>query len=228
MLLCLKSIRSSARKHDGYCVVAQQFCVPTQLATPLGTKKKKKRHTMSTDPKNGSDFDPDNIITVTLDDLSEDDPRELERELEEEKAQRLKLKLTGYQKTRNGVVKKVHVSSPSDPFNAEVKNSTEKIAHLIDVSVASKYGSDLTNTARTITKAVVDKFDEFKEQLEDSIPRQVRSVVLQINDESFAKKPMPPESSRLFNLPGHTHTSGASVSAAAQHAHVPLNNNLSD
>jgi hypothetical protein len=42
----------------------------TQLATLLVTKKKK--HTMNTDLKNASDLDPDNIIPVTLEDLSEE------------------------------------------------------------------------------------------------------------------------------------------------------------
>jgi hypothetical protein len=42
----------------------------TQLATLLATKKKK--HTMNTDLKNASDLDPDNIIPVTLEDLSEE------------------------------------------------------------------------------------------------------------------------------------------------------------
>ena len=68
---------------------------------------------MSTESKNGSDIDPENVIAVTLDDLSEDVRRELEEELEKEKVERLKLKLAGYTKTRNGVVKKV-VLSPSD------------------------------------------------------------------------------------------------------------------
>ena len=115
---------------------------------------------MSTESKNGSDIDPENVIAVTLDDLSEDDQRELEEELEKERVERLKLKLAGYAKTRNGVVKKV-VPSPS---NAQVKNSTEEIAHLIDVSVASKYGSDMENTTRTITRAVANRLEEFKVQ----------------------------------------------------------------
>ena len=221
--LLVKQSLSSSRKYDGYRGVAQ-FCVATQLATPLGTKNKN-THTMNSDPKNGSDFDPDNIIAVTLDDLSEDDRRELDRKVEEDRAETIRLTLAGYQKTRNGVVKKVATPSPSDLLGAEVKKPTDEIAHLIDVSVASKYGSDVADMSRTL-QAVVNKFEEFKVQLEDNIPRHVRSVVLQMNDENSAKQPMPPESSRLFNLLGHTHTPGASASTT-QHAHVPLNNNLS-
>nr|XP_040249777.2 uncharacterized protein LOC120967226 [Aegilops tauschii subsp. strangulata]XP_040249780.2 uncharacterized protein LOC120967228 [Aegilops tauschii subsp. strangulata]XP_045086459.1 uncharacterized protein LOC120967224 [Aegilops tauschii subsp. strangulata] len=62
---------------------------------------------MSTESRNGSDIDPENVIAVTLDDLSEDDRRELEQEIKKEMAERLKLKLTGYRKTSIGVVKKV-------------------------------------------------------------------------------------------------------------------------
>ena len=91
------------------------------MATPLG-KKKKQDNTMATDPKDGSILTTDNIIPVTLDELSEDDRQALERELEEEKAEAMKLKLAGYFKTRSGaVVKKVMPPSPS--FAADTKVS---------------------------------------------------------------------------------------------------------
>jgi hypothetical protein len=38
LLLCSESICLSSRKYDNYPGVARQFCVPTQLATSLGTK----------------------------------------------------------------------------------------------------------------------------------------------------------------------------------------------
>ena len=99
----------------------------TQLATPLGTKNKNIHVMADTDPKNGSDFILDNIIDVTLDDLPEEDRREFERRLEEEKAERIRLMLAGYQKTRNGVVKKVAAPSPSDLLGAEVKSQPKKL-----------------------------------------------------------------------------------------------------
>ena len=83
-----------------WCCV-DQFWVATQLATPLG---KKKRNTMSTDPKDGSDLNPNNIIAVTLEDLPEDERQKLEQELEEERVEKLKQKLAGFQRTRNGVI----------------------------------------------------------------------------------------------------------------------------
>jgi hypothetical protein len=209
LLLCSKSIRSSSRKHGDYRGVTQQFCVATQLVTPLGNKKK---HTMDIDNKNASDLDPDNIIPVTLDNLSEEDRRELERELEDEMAEARKLKLSGYFKTRSGAVKKV--TAPKPPVHGtKVINSDEELAHLIDVSVASKYGSDMVDATRTITQ-LASKFDEFKEQfskeIENSLPRQIRSLMY---DENSGKAPIPPENSSFINLHSNTHTPGASASA---------------
>ncbi|XP_044392142.1 uncharacterized protein [Triticum aestivum] len=82
---------------------------------------------MSTESKNGSDINPENVITVTLDDLLEDVRREIEEELEKEKVERLKLKLARYAKTRNGVIKKV-VPSPSDAQRLRTLEIKEKIA----------------------------------------------------------------------------------------------------
>ena len=68
---------------------------------------------MSTDPKDGSDLNPDSIIAVTLEDLPEDEWQKLEHELEEERVEKLKWKLAGFQRTRNGVIQKV--ATPSHP-----------------------------------------------------------------------------------------------------------------
>ena len=73
--------------------------------------------------------------------------------------------LIEYQKTRNSVVKKVAAPSRSDPLGAEVKKLTEEIPHLIDVPVASKYGSDMSD--RTFTIALANRVEEFKEQLNE-------------------------------------------------------------
>ena len=161
---------------------------------------------MNIDSKDGSVVNPDNIIAVTLDDLSEDERREIERQLEEEQAERLRQKLAGYQKTRNGVIKKVVMPSLSSVLNTEVSKPTcsEDIAHLIDVSVASKYASEMNTTARTLTQAVISRLDDFKEQLskdlESNLPCQVRSMVLQVNDEHQDKWPMFPDNDRSNSL----------------------------
>ena len=96
-----------------------------------------------------------------MEDLSEEDRLEIERVLEEQR----KMMLAGFQKTRNGVVKKVATpgAMPSNPglLGTEVKQSTEELAHLIDASVASKFGSSMN----TISKSMADKFEELKVQL---------------------------------------------------------------
>ena len=169
---------------------------------------------MATDPKDGSILTTDNIIPVTLDDLSEDQRRELEQKLEDQKAEGLKLMLAEYSKTRSGaVVKKVMPPSPSSAANTKVSNATEEIAHLIDASVASKYGSDMANTTHAMMQ-LTSKLDEFK----DDLPRQVRSVVLQNNDEYRGKQQMPTE-----NLSSHSYTPGASANIVQPH--ITLNNN---
>jgi hypothetical protein len=179
--------------------------------------KKKKIHSMTTDQKNASDLDRDNIIPVTLDDLSEEDRREFERGIEEEKAARLKQ----YFKTRSGAVKKVTAPNPPPTVKTKVINSNEEIAHLVDVSVASKYGSDMANTARTITQ-LASSFDKFKEQFETNLPHQVRSVVLQMNDVQCDKQPMSLENNSFNALPTHIHTTGAS--ACLVQPQIALNN----
>ncbi|KAF0928068.1 hypothetical protein E2562_037588 [Oryza meyeriana var. granulata] len=62
---------------------------------------------MAEENLDGGAVDPKNIIEVKLDDLSEDDWRELEQELEREKMEWMKQKLACYQTTRNGSVKKL-------------------------------------------------------------------------------------------------------------------------
>jgi hypothetical protein len=52
------SVVTKVRQYRG---AARQFCVATQLATPLGTKKKKK-YTMNSDPMDTSCIDLDNTI----------------------------------------------------------------------------------------------------------------------------------------------------------------------
>ena len=185
------------------------------IGDSAGTKNKN-IHTMSSEAKDDNKADPENIITVTLDDLSEDDRREVEREVEKEMVQRRKLMLAGYQKTRNGVIKKVPVSSSSDLFSAEVKNSTKEIDHLVDVSVVSKHGSDMESI---ITQAVANTFEEFKERLSKDLEN---NLVLQINNDFSKKKLMPFENSGFLNLSSNIYTPSASASVVQPY--VPLNN----
>ena len=55
---------------------------------------------MNSESRNGSNIDPENVIAVTFDDLSEDDRLELENEIEQEiekdRAEKRRLKLAGF------------------------------------------------------------------------------------------------------------------------------------
>jgi len=192
--------------------------VPTQLATPLG-KKNKKKQAMDNNPKDGSAIDPDNVIAVMLEDLSEDGRREIERELEEERLESLQRKLAGFQKTRNGVVNKVAapVSSASPSTDVSKSPSAEEISHLINVSVASKYGAQMENLTRTMNDSLFSKFDEFRLQFNqdivNSLPRQFRSAVLQVRDEHLEKQPVHFENTNSSELPNATSTVNASASS---------------
>jgi hypothetical protein len=69
--------------------------------------------------------------------------KEVERQLEEEMAELRRRKLTCFQKTLNGVIRKADtVAATSAKVNSPL--TPEDLVHMVDVSVASKYGADLT------------------------------------------------------------------------------------
>jgi hypothetical protein len=89
----------------------------------------------------------------------------------------------------------------------------------MDVAIASKYGNDLTNFTRTITKEVRSTLDTFKTDLQNTLLRQIRSVVQQVHGESRGKQsdlqpstPYPSSTSAPGNTgtlyPGNTTASG--------------------
>jgi hypothetical protein len=53
----------------------------------------------------------------------------------------------------------------------------EELVKFMDVTLASKYGNDLTNCTHTITEEVRSTLDTFKTNLENTLPPQIRSVV---------------------------------------------------
>jgi hypothetical protein len=60
----------------------------------------------------------------------------------------------------------------------------------MDVAVASKYENDLMNFTRTIIEEVRSTLDTFKTDLQNTLPRQIRSVVQQAQGESQDKQPV--------------------------------------
>jgi hypothetical protein len=67
----------------------------------------------------------------------------VERELEEEMAEIRRRKLACFQKTCNNVVKKADTTAPSSHKVNSYLNP-EDLIHMVDVSVTSIYGEDLT------------------------------------------------------------------------------------
>jgi hypothetical protein len=98
----------------------------------------------------------DNVIWVEMQDLSEKDHNDLELELQRDMdkvmAERRRKKLACFQKTRSGVIKKGDTVKASTLVNSPF--TLEELIHMIDISVTSKYGSDLEAITRTLIDCV--------------------------------------------------------------------------
>jgi hypothetical protein len=136
-----------------------------------------------TNPKDGSsqtEVGPHNTIGVAMEDLPEAKRRVLEKELEEEMAEARRRKLACFQKTHTGMIKKtvLAIMTTATVTPTVTPNLTpEELVKFMDVAVASKYGNDLTNFTCTITEEVRSTLDTFKIDLQNTLPRQIRSVV---------------------------------------------------
>jgi hypothetical protein len=122
---------------------------------------------------------PHNTIGVAMEDL----PEAERRVFEEEMAVARRKKLVCFQKTRTGVIKKTvpAVTTTTTATSMVTPNLTlEELVKFMDVAVASKCGNDLTNFTCTITEEIHNTLDTFKTDLQNMLPRQIRSVVYQI------------------------------------------------
>jgi hypothetical protein len=71
---------------------------------------------------------------------------------------------------RNGVVKKSDtVAMTNAKVNAQL--SPENLVHMVDVSVASKYGADLTQFMRVVAEDMRNTLEAFKTDLNNILPR---------------------------------------------------------
>jgi hypothetical protein len=122
---------------------------------------------------------PHNTIRVVMEDLPEAERRVLEKELEEEMAE-ARRKLACFQKTCTGVIKKTvpaNTTTATTTPTVTPNLTLKELVKFMDVAVASKYGNDLTNFTCTITEEVRNTLDTFKTDLQNTLPRQIRSVV---------------------------------------------------
>jgi hypothetical protein len=60
----------------------------------------------------------------------------------------------------------------------------KELVKFMDVVVASKYGNDLSNFTRVIIDDVHSTLESFKTDLQNTLPRQIRSVVHQVQGEA--------------------------------------------
>jgi hypothetical protein len=123
---------------------------------------------------------PHNTISVAMEDLPEAKRRALEKEHVDEMAEVRRRKLTCFQKTRMGVIKKIvpAITTTADATSMVTPNLTpQDMVKFMDVAVASKYRNDLTNFTHTITEEVRSTLDTFKINPQNTLPRQIRSVV---------------------------------------------------
>jgi hypothetical protein len=123
---------------------------------------------------------PHNTIGVAMEDLPKAEWRVHEKELKEEMAEARRRKLACFQKTCTWVIKKiipamtiVAIATPTVIPNLTL----EELVKFMDVAVANKYGNDLMNFTRTIIEAVRSTLYTFKIDLQNTLPRQIRSVV---------------------------------------------------
>jgi hypothetical protein len=135
----------------------------------------------------GANVNARNTIDVGMEGLPEEDQKEIERELEEEIVERRWKKLACFQKIRNGVIKKFDTASASG-VKVDSPLSHEDHVHMVDVSVASKYGADLTQLTHVVAEDMWNTLDAFKQDLGSNLPRQVRMLVQHINGESQGKQ----------------------------------------
>jgi hypothetical protein len=116
---------------------------------------------------------PHNMTGMAMEDLPEAERRELEKELEEEMAEERRRKLTCFQKTCTGVIKKTisAIMTMATTTSMVTPNLTpEGLVKFMDVAAASKYGNDLTNFTCTITEEVRSTLDTFKTNLQNMLP----------------------------------------------------------
>jgi hypothetical protein len=81
-------------------------------------------------------------------------------------------------------VKKVDASITSGGKLNSFPLSLADLVQLVDVSVVSKFGADLTQFTCVVAEDMHNTLETFKTDLSNNLPRQVRSVVQQIHGDA--------------------------------------------
>jgi hypothetical protein len=116
----------------------------------------------------GAGIHTKNAINVALEDLIVEDRKMVERELKEEMAELRRRKLACFQKMRGGIIKKSDTAAASNvKVNSQL--NPEDFVHMIDISVTSKYGADLTQFTHVIAEDMHNTLDTFKKDFNSNL-----------------------------------------------------------
>jgi hypothetical protein len=88
------------------------------------------------------------------------------------------------------VIKKTVLTVTTTASTVTSNLTPEELAKLIDILVASKYDVDLTQIMHIIDDDMCNTLESFKIDTHNTLPRQVRSVVQQIQGETQGKQPV--------------------------------------
>jgi hypothetical protein len=114
-----------------------------------------------------------------MEDLPEVERITLEKELKEETIAVRRRKLACFQKTHTRVIKKtsptIMTTTTMAAASVTPKMTPEELVKFMDVSVASKYGNNLSKLTRVITDDVHRTLESVKTELQKSLPRQIMS-----------------------------------------------------
>jgi hypothetical protein len=113
-----------------------------------------------------------------------------------------------FPKTHMGVIKKTVPTIKITMTATSMINpnlTPEELVKFMDVAVASKYGNNLMNFTHTFTEELRSTIVSFKTDLQNMLPRQIRSVVQQVQGESQDKQPVVEHST---SFPGSTSAPG--------------------
>jgi hypothetical protein len=80
----------------------------------------------------------------------------------------------------------------------------EELVKFMGIAVASKYGNDLSNFTRVITDDVRSTLESFRTDLQNTLHRQIRSVMQQVQGEAYGKQPDLAHSTPYMVAPGNT------------------------
>jgi hypothetical protein len=138
-----------------------------------------------------SEVDEGNVVEVTFGNLADADQcqirDEMSKELEEIEAARLREKLACYHKTRNVVVQKVDTAKVLASKVSAQPLPSEELAYMVDVSIASMYGTNLAQLTCVLAEDIRHTLDSFKHDLDDNLLKQIKTVVKEVVENAQGK-----------------------------------------